>query len=205
MNKLIYLVSTFIFCFNLYAIEVNINISSSFEPVKAIGFVFNNKKSIEILNTKLSKVNDHSFLVQFGIKEQKKLESFVGAAIYSKDGKVEYSNISNTKNTYSNNLNTLPTCLSKKYDFRRLNKEHDYSELQKLVVVRANRRKKLKERIEKILGENGLETLKFYEKLFGTNYNNELNLELNPLELTKRIYAIKESLKIATKIQNQNK
>lgn len=176
-------------------VPVTVRVEAKPDPVRAVGIVFSTKSSQPISETKINKIGDKLFEIQFAVPRSDIQKDSVATAIaYDEAGNMFFGNVTPTLLEDTRDiLSSIPECPSQKADQAAL--LNGPGTLKQLVDFRAQRVDLLRLRINRAMEPSVLAKLQKFEEAFGLKRSLPLSSDLPAPELIDRLSRLQHGLK----------
>lgn len=176
-------------------VAITVRVEAKPDPVRAVGVVFSSSGSKEIAETKIKKIGDKLFEVEFLVDRSNLREDSVASAVaYDANGTASYANVTPALLSEARTLlASIPECPAE--DISKIAQLTSPGTLQQLVDVRAERAELVRTRIARVLDAKFLAKLQKFEEVLGLSRPTELSAQLPAPELIDRLSRIDHAYK----------
>ncbi len=171
-------------------LSVSVRVEAKPEPVRAVGLVFSSTSSHEISDTKITKIGDKLYDIDFTVPRNiVRQDSVASAVAYDESGQPTYSNVTPALLSQTRAiLASIPECPAA--DTTKVALLNSPGSLQQLVDLRTERVAIARYRIAEALDSTFLAKLRRFEEVLGLSRPTELSAELPAQELIDRLSRI---------------
>jgi hypothetical protein len=176
-------------------VAITVRVEAKPEPVRAVGLIFSSSGSQEIADTKINKIGDKLFQIEFSVDRSILHQDSVASAIaYDANGTASYANVTPALLSEARTLlESIPDCPAE--DISKIAQLTSPGTLQQLVDVRAERAELVRTRIARVLDPKFLAKLQKFEEVLGLSRPTELSPQLPAPELIDRLSRIDHAYK----------
>jgi hypothetical protein len=176
-------------------LAITVTVEAKPDPIRAVGLVFSSAGSKEIADTKITKIGDKLFQVEFSVDRASLREDSVASAVaYDASGTASYANVTPALLSETRAIiEAIPDCPAE--DVSKIAQVTSPGTLQQLVDVRAERAELVRTRIARVLDPKFLAKLQKFEEVLGLSRPTELSAQLPAPELIDRLSRIDHAYK----------
>lgn len=201
MDRLVFLISCLFLATTAIAAEnsVNVHVSHSFKPAKAVGLLLSPEGVIEKTGIDVDSAHEGFSILTIPFSSNEiSDETKATAMVISEQGEIAFGEIQSLAHPSIASSNAkLPICTDTVSRSAVVDDTifSNMANLESLLEIRKIRREFIQLELKKKLSGNTLQKLKNMEKGFGFNYDHELSAELPPVELTDRLFRVLTTIK----------